>query len=153
MVYEHGRLMWVFRVIASKNGVLYEVLLLRIYNSHMQEENFGDGKIVKYFIVERGNSGRTKKRPAINMQDFEKLMAIDGLSSKHDNLVGAIFEKVFSLGFVVGVENKLLAKRISLNEFTDSLVKIIEAYNFSVHSAKKVLRNIYRCGVWCGERW
>ena len=151
MAYEHGRLIWAFRVIISKSGVVDEVLLVRIYKSHHLEVNLGDGKVIKYFIVERGNNGRGH-RPVVDMPYFEKLMAIDGFPNSHGNLVGTIFENVFCLGFVVGVENKRLADMMPLNDHLRALVEVAEAHNLNFGPTKKVLRNIYRLGVWCGER-
>ena len=151
MVYEHGRLVWAFRVIASKFGVVDEALLVRIYSSHVLEADYGDGKVIKYFIVERGN--KRDHRPVVNMQYFEKLVAIDGLPLSKGNPVVGIFEKVFTLGFVVGVENKRLADQMPLNEHTRALVGVAEAHKLNLGPTKQVLRNVYRLGVWCGERW
>jgi len=154
MVYEHGRLVWAFRVLASKPGVVDEVLLVRIYKSHPLEANLGDGKVIKYFIVAQRN--RQDHGPVVNMQYFEKLVAIDGLPPSKGNSVVGILEKVFALGFQQRLKVKGESLKVgdeTLNEYMRALAEVAEAHKLNLGPTKQVLRNVYRWAVWCGERW
>lgn len=145
---EHGKVLWAFRVMASPLGVLEDVFLVRINKEHKLQETF-----IKYFIVGKEGHRGESKSPMVDVWHFEKLMNIDGEPGGNDNFVAKLLEKVFSLGFYVGVNNQRKVDKEPLNEFVRTLSRVAEAHKLNVGPTQQVVRNVYRWAVLLGKNW
>lgn len=166
MVYQHGKLLWAFRVLTRKN-VIEEVLLTQVTHGKLLEEDWDSGRVeksfmvAKYFILERGVGGREPKRPVTNNGYFEELVAIDGLPSNckyvdgelcvRNYAVMKIFEKVFTLGLKRCLRSSDF-KEESLNLYIGQLMNVALSNGVKPDKVRKILSNIYKFGFWCGKR-
>lgn len=131
---------------------MMEVTLVQILSDAPKSRSWSDGITFRLTIVESTQAQRkAARKPVVNMNRFNALVALDGLPGQRASSVAKVFEEAFRLGLSVGEGNVSARQTRSLNDYTRELMATLKPsglFRGDETPIYQTLQSIYRLGIW-----